>query len=122
MPPFVAYGLKSTRTRTDIRRGTKRLAGVLEADVQAGGELTSGAKTLVANLAEKMGEILVGATANYSPAVISRERVVDEETGKVTYRLYASESVQEENTMFDVSWQGYDFVRSQVSRQYGRGQ
>jgi len=121
MSPFVAYGFYSARVRTDIRRGFKRFVGVTEGVIDNGGVIGSG---LVANLtdcADKMSEVLGGATATYEPCVISREKVVDPDTGKVTYQLYADEAEQEEHVASPLEWTYYTTVRSQTSRQYGRG-
>lgn len=119
--PFVAFGVFSNRVRTDIRRGFKRFAGVTEAQVDAGGDLEAGAVTALALVASKMSLVLSGATADYSPSVISREKVIDPVTGKVTYQLYADPVEQFEHTARGVTYAGYDTVRSQTSRQYGRG-
>lgn len=119
--PFVAFGLFSNRVRTDIRRGFKRLAGVTEAQVDAGGVLASGAETDLALVATRMSAMLAGAAADYFPAVISREKITDEVTGKVTYQLYDDPAVQYDHTAVGVTYAGYENVRSQTSRQYGRG-
>lgn len=119
--PFEAFGLRTNRVRLDVRRGTKRFVGVSEDTVNPGGELTTAMVGFLADLSELMSEVLAGAISTYHPAIIPRERVVDEETGRVTYQLYASPSVQEDLTAVDVVWQPYTQVRSQVSRQYGRG-
>jgi len=120
-PPFVAYGLYTARVRLDIRRGFKRFVGVSENLIDPGGELGAAVLAGMADLAEAMSAILDGATANYRPCVISREKIVDEETGAVSYQLYPTEAEQEEHIAFPVVWSPYDQVRSQVSRQYGRG-
>jgi len=122
MPPFNAYGLYTARIRTDIRRSFKRFVGVSEGYVDNGGVLTSTANGLVADLGELLSDTLSGATAVYSPATISREKVVDPDTDAVSYQLYATEAEQEEHTAYPLVWAGYTVVRSQTSRQYGRGQ
>jgi len=119
--PFNAYGLFTARVRTDIRRGFKRIAGVTEGNVLDGGEVGAEMLAVLTSLADAMSEQLTGATAVYSPAVISREKIVDPETGKVTYQLYEDEAEQEEHTAFPLVWAPYEFIRSQTSRQYGRG-
>jgi hypothetical protein len=119
--PLVAYGFYTDRVRLDIRRGTKRFVGVTEDAVDPGGNVSVAMLDFLADVAEKMSEVLVGTTAAYAPAVISRERVVDPETERVTYQLYATEAEQEEHTAVGVTWTPYTTVRSQTSRQYGRG-
>lgn len=121
-PPFVSYGLYTARVRLDIRRGFKRFVGASEGDVSDGGLIVSGMMTLLTALADSMSENLEGFSAFYHPAVISREKVIDPEDGKVSYQLYADESEQEEHTAEPLVWTPYAEVRSQVSRQYGRGQ
>jgi len=124
MSPFVAYGSYSRRVRTDIRRAFKRFVGVMEADVQAGGTLTSGSITENTTLATAMSDVLAGSTASYSPAVISRLKEAIPDTDPVRYRyvLYPTEAEQEEHTAFNLTFAPYTVVRSQTSRQYGRGQ
>lgn len=120
-PPFVAYGFYTARVRLDIRRGFKRFVGVSENLIDPGGVLGASVLAGMADIAEKMSEELVGLTAAYIPCVISREKIVDPDTGKVSYELYGTEAEQEEHTAFPVVWSPYTEVRSQVSRQYGRG-
>jgi hypothetical protein len=121
LPPFNAWGFYSARVRTDIRRGFKRFVGVPEAYVDNGGAVAS---TIVADLVDvtdAMSELLSGVSAVYQPCVISREKVVDPDTGAVSYQLYATESEQEEHCAYPLVWTHYNTVRSQTSRQYGRG-
>jgi len=120
-PPFVAYGLFSSRVRTDIRRGFKRFVGVSETWVTHGGVVTGTGVTALADVAEKMSDVLSGVTAAYAPCVISRQKIVDIDTGRISYELYPTESEQEEHTAVGIEWAGYSTVRSQTSRQYGRG-
>ena len=121
MSPFDAYGFYSSRTRTDIRRAFKRFVGVSEGQVGAFGALVSGALEDMVELAEAMSAVLVGDFANYYPAVISRKRVVDEGTGRVTYELYPDEAEQAEHTAYGIVWAPYTTVRTQTSRTPGRG-
>lgn len=121
MSPFNAYGAFSARVRTDIRRGFKRFVGVSEGAVGAFGALVAGQLSTLTTLCERMSEILDGATAVYEPCVISRRKVVDEETGKVTYELYPDPAVQEEHTAHPLVWAPYTTVRTQNSRTVGRG-
>jgi len=124
MSPFVAYGSFSNRVRTDIRRAFKRFVGVMEADVAAGGELTSGSVTENTTLADAMSEILAGATAVYSPAVFSllKEPIPDTDPVRYRYVKYPDPADQDEHTARGISFAPYTVVRSQTSRQYGRGQ
>lgn len=122
--PFMAYGLFSERIRTDIRRSSKRFVGVMEADVNAGGELGSGAQTELTALADRMSEQLAGVTSTYQPCTIARLKEPIPDTDPVRYRyvLYEDPSEQEEHIAAPLEWAIYTQVRSQTSRQYGRGQ
>jgi len=124
MSPFVAYGLFSDRTRVDIRRAFKRFAGVMEADVAAGGTLVSGSITELTALADAMSETLDGATSSYFPCVISRLKEAIPDTDPVRYRyvLYPTAAEQDEHIALGIEFAPYGTVRSQTSRQYGRGQ
>lgn len=120
--PFLSYGFYSARVRLDIRRAFKRFVGASEGYIGAGGVLTEGITPVLVDLAEAMSADLTGLTAVYQPAVISREKVVDPETGKVTYQLYADPAEQAEHVAAPLEYTYYTTIRSQVSRQYGRGQ
>jgi len=121
-PPFVAYGLRSSRVRTDIRRGFKRFVGVGETWVTHGGVITGGGITALDAVADAMTAELTGLTATYVPCVLSRDKIVDVETGRVTYELYPTEAEQQDHLAAGIVWAGYSTARSQTSRQYGRGQ
>lgn len=121
MSPLVSFGFYTARVRTDIRRGFKRFVGVTEGIIDNGGLIGSGIVAALTDCAEAMSEELGGVTAAYSPCVISRERIVDPETEHVTYRLYETEAEQEEHVANPLVYTFYDAVRSQTSRQYGRG-
>lgn len=119
--PLVAYGLQSNRTRTDIRRGFKRFAGVVEEATTNGGLLTGDFPGALADVATKMGEVLSGDfDATYSPSVFSFEKY-ETPKGNDAYRPYPTEADQLEHVASPVTWSGYPQVRSQTSRQYNRG-
>jgi len=124
LPPFAAYGFRSNRIRSDIRRGTRRFAGVNESIVGDGGILTAPGVTLVNELATLMSDTLV-VTADpvdheFAPAVLSKEEYVAP-SGRPAYRYYGTESEQLDHAAVGVTWEPYTSIRSQVSRQYGRG-
>jgi len=121
-PPFVAMGLYTARVRLDVKRGFKRFVGIGESFIDAGGVINSGMLAGLSALAEGMSDVLGGVSAFYNPCVISREKVIDPEDGKVSYELYPTEAEQEEHIAYPLVWTPYNEVRSQVSRQYGRGQ
>lgn len=124
MAPFAAYGLFSNRVRTDIKRATKRFVGVMEADVGAGGVMTSGSITELSALADAMSETLIGTAAQYFPCVIQREKVEvpGSDPVRYVYRLYEDPAEQAEHIAAGIEFAPYTTVRSQTSRQYGRGQ
>lgn len=120
MSPFVSYGFFSDRVRTDIKRGTKRFTGVNEGAVDAGGVLPSGTRANLAVVAEAMTAVLEGEGNDYMPAVLSYEPYTAP-SGRTAYRPYATASEQLDHAAYPVVWSYYETVRSQVSRQYGRG-
>jgi len=124
MSPFVAYGLFSNRVRTDIRRGFKRFVGVSEGQVSSGGVLSGGALTWMTSVADAMSETLDGVASSYFPCIVSRLKEAIPDTDPVRYRyvLYPDPAEQDEHIALNVSWASYTQVRSQTSRQYGRGQ
>jgi len=124
LPPFNAFGFKTSRVRTDIRRGYKRLAGVLEAQVASGGLLTagvvSGLTTFAATMAATLSYDDEGNTLSFNPVILGLEKYTTP-AGNPAYRPYATEAGQLEHIAQGFTWQVYPQVRSQVSRQYGRG-
>lgn len=124
--PFLAYGFRTNRVLQSIGRGTRRLAGVVEAQVDAGGALASGMLTALQLVAEEMSDVQTyddeGNTLTFTPVVVQKERYQsNEDPVRFAYRYYASEAVQTAHTAFGVNWEVYPDVRSQVSRQKGRG-
>jgi len=124
MSPLAAYGVFSNRVRTDIRRGFKRFVGVSEGQIGSGGVLASGALGGVTAIADAMSASLTGAAAVYFPCVISRLKEAYTEGGVTKYRyvLYPTPEEQEDHTAVGVTYAAYTTMRSQTSRQYGRGQ
>jgi len=122
--PFVSFGLFSNRVRLDIGRGYKRFAGVLESQTNTLGDLTSGAVEDLGTLADAMGESLSftdGTLTNtYLPVIVKKEKYTTP-SGRTAYRYFASEATQLSNLAIGITWSGYGNVRSQVSRQVGRG-
>lgn len=115
MSAYNAFSLSTNRIRVDIRRGQKRLVGVTEESVGAFGGLTGTTQTDMDALAALMSAELVGGSATYSPAIISRERV-EVSPGVVEYHLYATEAEQLDHTAFPVTWTAKDTITTQNSR------
>jgi len=118
--PFLAFGYRSNRVRTDIRRGYKRFGGVAEDALDGGGVIAAAFVTSGAVLATEMGATLGTGSTLYKPAVLAEQKYTTP-SGKFAYRPYATEAEQVDHAAFPVSWELYADVRSQVSRQYGRG-
>lgn len=123
--PFVAYGLRTNRTRLDINRGQKRIAGVPETVFGDGGVIVPSIVTALDALAEEMSSVISyddeGNVINFTPVILGRDPGPVNPAGKKTYPLYPTESAQLSHLMQSIIWQGYPEVRSQVSRQYKRG-
>jgi len=124
LSPINAFGLRSNRTRLDISRGYKRFPGVLESQVATLGDLTSGAVTALTLVATQMGESLTFTdgtlTDTFLPVIVKKEKYTTG-SGKTAYKYYASEAVQLTKLAVGIVWEIYPQVRSQVSRQVGRG-
>jgi len=121
LSPASAFAFSCSRVRTDIRRGFKRFVGVDELLLDPLGVITDPGLALMDDVAEEMSQPVTSEESIYTPCVISRQRVVDPETDKVTYELYATEETQIEHIASPLEWAPYPTVRSQTSRQYNRG-
>lgn len=127
LTPVVAYGFRTNRVRSDIRRGTKRFVGVSETNQNTGGTFTSGAITQLETLGTVLSDNLEyddeGNTLTFIPIVVSKEQYVPDplRPERVAYRYYGTETEQLEHIAQGVVWSHYDQARSQTSRQYGRG-
>jgi len=122
--PVVALGFRTTRVRTDIGRGTKRFAGMTEALVDAGGNIASTAIAAVDTLAEEMSATLAytvgGSSLSFVPVVLGKEEY-ETPAGNKAYKQYPTLTEQLDHIAQGFTWDAYPQVRSQVSRQYGRG-
>lgn len=131
MSPVLSYGFRSTRVRADIRRAQKRFVGVPEPNAQGGGVLTTATLTLLDTLAARMSAVLTyndeGNTITFSPCVVGKFRyqIPGSSPARFAYR-YATpaeggETAQLAKTATGIGWEKYLEVRTQTSRQYGRG-
>ena len=128
LSPFVAFGFRTNRVRSDIRRGMKRLVGVTVTGVTEGGDIAPATMSgLLLPIAEAMTDILEyndeGNTLTFTPAIFGRERYLPdpERPDRPAYRYYPTENEQEDNAATGILWSPYNTARSQTSRQYGRG-
>jgi hypothetical protein len=124
MSPTAAYGIRSSRVRTDIRRGSKRFAGVIEGALQGGGVLNSTGLAIVAYLAEKTAAQIVytvgGASYTLTPATLKFQEYTTPR-GNKAYKKQDNAAAQVANSATGASWAGVSTVRTQTSRQYEHG-
>lgn len=122
--PALAFGFKTNRVRTDIARGTKRIVGVDELAIGAGGAIDGTFQPVLNTLADLFSETLTytegGSSLSFLPCVLGRKKTVVV-GGPTKYEFYPTLSEQLEHTANGVVWQAYTNVRTQVSRQYGHG-
>lgn len=122
--PVLAYGFQSSRSRLDVRRGSKRYAGVLEEAMETGGQIVSGYLIEMDQIAALLSAPAIyddeGNTITFVPVVLSYEPYTTP-SGKTAYRPYATEALQLEHTAQSIVYAAQPRVRTQVSRQYGRG-
>ena len=90
MSPLAAYGFRTNRVRTDIDRGTKRLTGVIETQVDAGGIIDpTWLASNLTNVALQWSRALTyddeGNTITFTPCVLSKEEYTTP-SGKRAYR------------------------------------
>jgi hypothetical protein len=124
-PPFVAYSFYTTRVRSDIRRGQRRFAGLVEGSVDSYGMLTSGNLALAGDLADWMDQILVyddeGTDLTFIPVIVSKEKYTVPESGKDAYKYYDTFAEQEDHLAQGFEWAVRPQITTQNSRKVGRG-
>jgi len=122
--PVIAVGFATNRTRSDVRRGQKRFAGLVEGQVGDVGALTSGAVTAWQALGDSMADInlvpVAGSSVSFTPYVFGRKRTVALD-GSVTYPYWPTEAEQLAHAMLITAWTVKPQVRTQGTRQYGSG-
>lgn len=131
LPPFIAYGARTSRTRSDIRRATKRFVGVPEAANASNNTINNSQLAGLATLCERMSEVLEyddeGNTIVFRPAVVKKQRYEVPNTNPVRYAYRyipeedGGEAAQLADTTTGMLWEAYPTLRSQMSRQIGRG-
>jgi hypothetical protein len=129
MSPAIAYGFRSNRTRLDIKRGFKRFVGVGEGKVGPLGVIDNAVLTgPIDNLRIDLGTTLTyddeGNTLTYRPVIVKKFKYTTS-AGTTAYRYATDQEGGETAQLAQVAdanvWQAYTTVRTQVSRQYGRG-
>jgi len=123
-PPFVAFGLTSPRVTTAIRAGQKRFAGVPESAVGSDGLLSTTPAANLQLLADAMGEVLTFSdtdnSLSFAPIIVSKKEYTTPR-GNKAYEYWPTLTEQMAHIAQNITWNGKPAVRSQVSRQYGRG-
>lgn len=123
--PTQAFGYTSDKTRADIRRAQKRFVGVSGGMVDELGVLAAAHLGILQDLGDTMADINVVpagvGSIQFTPYVFGREKYVVEDSGKDAYRYYETEAEQLEHIAKITAFTLKPTVRTQTSRQYGRG-
>lgn len=124
LSPINAFGFRSNRVKQSIGRGYKRFVGVGEGQVGAGGVVVAPATTQMESLKDAMNATLTfddeGTTITFIPCIVQKHEPTGL-PGEKGYFYYPLQSEQLLHTAQGITWEAYPQVRSQVSRQYGRG-
>jgi hypothetical protein len=122
--PIDAFGFRSSRVKQSIGRGYKRFVGCDTATVGTGGRVNPTGIGLMNVLKNAMGQSLIftdeGNNLTFTPAVAQKEKYTTP-SGKSAYKYYPTEAAQAPHLGQGILWENYATVRSQTSRQYGRG-
>lgn len=122
--PLVALGFRTSRVTRAIRRGQKRISGMTQDGFTGGGFATAGAATNIENIRQAMTNVLTyvdeGNTLTYTPAILSFKSYTTP-AGNTAYEKWPTEAEQLSNSATGFIWEPYQTLRSQNSRQYGRG-
>lgn len=118
--PVLSYAARTSREDLAIRRGYKRFVGVTEGTIGPGGVLTAPTLTALDTVCTRMEEILSVGASDFIPAILKKEAYTTP-SGRTAYRYFDTEDEQRANLYTIGNWSGYTTVRTQISRQYGRG-
>jgi len=121
MSPFAAYGFQSNRVRTDIRRGNKRICGVVEGAVKEFGEIESTIMPSLVEIGDAFSATLEyddeGNTLSFQPAVLSfQKHAPDADHDTDWYSKYSTNTAQLEHTALGITWQPKPYITTQNSR------
>jgi hypothetical protein len=124
--PFTAYGFRTNRVRQDIGRAYKRFAGVQPALTTEGGGINgTGLGRMVelgAAMSEDLSGIVEGVTVTFKPCVVQKQKPASPPVpGFLSPRYYPTLEEQVEHMGLGIAFTPYNVVRSQTSRQRGRG-
>jgi hypothetical protein len=128
MSPIDAYGFYTNRVRSDIKRATKRFAGVNEAAVDSLGLIAVGFEDELTAVAHEMTVVKDyddgGNLLSFAPCVVKRiayPTSIAPDGGQRQAYKYRTEETQFDYIAEGITWDFYPQVRSQTSRQYGKG-
>jgi len=125
LPPINAAGFSSDRTVSNIRRAQKRFVGLTEGQVDSLGVLNTSGLALWEAVGDKMDNVNVvpvdGGSFTFTPYVFSKHKVTRGTPPKVHYDEWPDEATALEHVAKINQFNLKPDVRSQVSRQYGRG-
>ena len=129
MSPFLAFGLRTNRTRLDIRRGTKRFVGMGEGQVDSMGAIQADALALLQTIADALSATLSqdlgGNSFTFAPVIAGKMKYlppVDEYNAAGTaYKYWTTEDEQKAHLMSGIVWEAYTDQRTQNSRKVGHG-
>lgn len=125
LSPTMAFGYTSDRTRSDIRRAQKRFGGVTGGSLDALGEIAASVLTGLQALGDTMADVNVVpagvGSISFTPYVFGRLKY--HPTGSTTwaYKYYPTEAEQLEHVALITAFTLKPEIRTQTSRQYGRG-
>jgi len=124
MSPVAAFGFRSNRVKQSIGRGFKRFVGMSEGDVDSGGVLSAGAITRCGTLRTRLGETVTyddeGNTLTFTPCIVQKKPPTVAPVTK-GYAYYPTEAEQAPHLAQGITWEIYNQMRTQRSRQYGHG-
>lgn len=129
--PTICFGFYTDVVRRDIKRGKKRIAGVPSGHLNSGGVINADTITALMALAGGFGEVLTydagSGAASFAPIVVSKLKYDPNPTNAtrnhVAYKYYSTEAAQLAKSFVvpTTGWHVYPDVRTQTSRQYGKG-
>lgn len=122
--PILAAGFRTNLVRRDIARGTKRFAGVVNGNIGAHGVLNTGYVAIMEAFTPYMDAVLTyddeGNTLSFSPCVVKKLKYTTP-SGKKAYKYYPTYTEQIALVAQGIHWETYNQIRSQTSRQVGKG-
>jgi hypothetical protein len=124
LSPTNAFGYRTTRTDLTIRRGTKRFSGVPELASGPLGVIAPAFLPLANALGALMANVLTYDTGlaewDYVPTIVSKQKTIGP-GGSVSYDYYPTLAEQTARSTTGFEYEFYRTIRTQTSRQYGRG-